>query len=161
LGIAAPALLIATMNGGRIAIPQVSSHASANATSRVLSTFIGSAFAQAASNAGAVTAVKQFAFPKETAAQQIFRGAFGITSKNLWFVICGSHLDAKAAEKQAVELRSKGFSADVYAPYGNTKFFAVVIGANLTYTDAQQLRIKAVNSGLPVDTYLWTFPTQQ
>lgn len=90
--------------------------------------------------------------------QQVYRGLFGATPKNVWFVISGSHPTREAAEKHAAEIRGKGFPAEVYAPYGNNPYYAVVIGSQMTLSEARQLRLKAIRSGLPKDTYLWTFP---
>jgi hypothetical protein len=75
-------------------------------------------------------------------------------------VIAGSHLKLEDASKQASEIGRKWpkYRGEVYAPYGNNPYYAVVIGANLTYEDAQALRRKAIQDGLPNDTYLWTFP---
>jgi hypothetical protein len=60
--------------------------------------------------------------------------------------------------KRANEIRKRGFSADVYAPYAENKYYAVVIGAQLTLSQARQIRQDARLKGLPDDTYLWTFP---
>ena len=101
--------------------------------------------------------LKQFSMPKETSSQQIARGLFGSVAKNVWFVIAGSHPTKEAADRQADGIRRRGFSADVYAPYGGNQFYAVVIGAQLSLSQAQQLQTRAIASGLPKDMYLWTF----
>lgn len=64
------------------------------------------------------------------------------------------------AEKQAKQISEKwqGFEGEVYAPYGEDPYYAVVIGANLTYQEARQLRQRAIAAGFSKDTYLWTFP---
>lgn len=149
LGIAAPALITAAINGGQVTIPEKPAEA-------VLRTslFVATAWAQPA----AETRLKEFSLPKETATQQVFRGLLGATPKNVWFVIAGSHRTQQAAEQQAAGIRRKGFPADVYAPYGGNPYYAVVIAAQVTLPQARQLRLKAIRSGLPSDTYLWTFP---
>lgn len=38
--------------------------------------------------------------------------------------------------------------------------YSVVIGANLTYADAQSSKQRAVAGGLRNDAYLWTFPAK-
>lgn len=153
LGIAAPALITAAINGSHVTIPeQPSPHAAATGSGHRIA-LISSAFAQPDQQE-----IKQFTLPKETAIQQITRGLIGSTPSNVWFVIAGSHLKKEDAEAQAAKIRAKGFAADVYAPYGDNPYYAVVIGAQLTRTEAQELRMKAINAGLPQDTYLWTFP---
>ena len=153
LGIAAPALVTAMINGSHITVPE-KPHTKVTINKLVeLIEIIPSAHAQDDQQD-----VKQFSLPKETAIQQISRGLFGSTPSNIWFVIAASHLKQDNAEKQAAEFRMKGFSADVYAPYMDNPYYAVVIGAFLTRSEAQQIQLKAIKSGLPMDTYLWTFP---
>ena len=58
--------------------------------------------------------------------------------------------------------RLKGFKAEVYAPYGaELQGYSVVIGANLTYEQAEELRQKAIRSGYSENTRLWTFPQKR
>jgi hypothetical protein len=149
LGIAAPALITAAINGGRITLPQTP----AIHTSHSSWSIISEAVAQPASEN-----IKQFSLPKETPSQQVVRGLFGTLPKNVWYVIAGSTTTKEEAERKAEEARKKGFPADVYAPYGGNPCYAVVIGSQLTQSQAQELRNKAVSAGLPKDTYLWTFP---
>jgi hypothetical protein len=151
--------LTAFINGSNVTIPQkLADRQAAVPTSTFFTTdtnLIASAYAQPP----AQEKIKQFSHPKETAAQQFYRGFFGSLPKNVWFVIAGSHLKKEDAERQAQQIQVKGFPADVYEPYGDNLYYAVVIGAHMTQSDAQKLRVKAINTGLPMDTYLWTFPT--
>lgn len=153
LGIAAPALITAAMNGGRVALPDAPAAPNQQVSWHILS----SAHAQAEP---ATHALKRFTMPEETSAQQIYRGFFGALPKNVWFVIAGSHLSQEDAEKQARRLRDnyRNFSAEVYEPYGGNPYYAVVIGAQLTLDEAKKLQQQALSSGFPKDTYLWTFP---
>jgi hypothetical protein len=82
---------------------------------------------------------------------------YGITGniQNGWFVISGSHSSETRAEKQSEELRLKGYDAKVFPPFGNSKYYGVVIGSYLTLEEAQALRLLAIKDGLPKDTYLW------
>jgi hypothetical protein len=160
-GIAAPALIIAFMNGNQIAVPRVGTSAPSKVAATFLLDVVASANAQSASLGVQNAGIKQFSYPKESPTQQVLRGAFGVISKRLWFVICGSYPDAAQAQQSAQTVRARGFNADVYAPYGDTKYYAVVIGANLSFEDAQELKTKAIKSGLSTDTYLWTFPDQK
>jgi hypothetical protein len=172
LGIAAPALLTALINGNNVSVPRVAQAAAAAppaaapAASTVawrwpdLTELLPSAHAQPAASARVPAALvpKVFTLPEETARQQVARGLWGAAPKNIWFVVAGSHLDKSDAEQQALQLRRKNFDADVYLPYGDNPYYAVVIGAQLTQRDASALRSRAVVAGLPADTYLWTFP---
>lgn len=152
LGIAAPALITAGINGDRISLPDA--HPVAHNPAYI--SFVAEACAQPPHQ----PTTKQFSYPLETVNQQIARGLFGKLPDNVWFVISGSHLSEESANKQAEELRKRGFSADVYLPYGGNPFYAVVIGGQMTRSDAQALQQKAITAGLPKDTYLWTFPRQ-
>jgi hypothetical protein len=159
LGIAAPALITAFINGSNVTVPKklADQHAAVSAVTSYAThiNLISSSYAQPPSQ----EEIKQFSLPEETAAQQFYRGFFGAIPKNVWFVIVGSHLKREDAERQAEQVRAKGFSAGVYEPYGGNPYYPVVIGAQLTLSEAQQLRLKAINTGLPKDTYLWTFPS--
>lgn len=148
LGIAAPALITAAINGGRVALPDAPP-----AKQAAVWEIVATAIAQPP-----VGTLKEFSLPVETSAQQIYRGLFGALPKNIWFVISGSHLERGDAERQAAEIRRRGFPADVYAPYGGNPYYAVVIGAQITRDEALALQRRAVAGGLPKDTYLWTFP---
>lgn len=152
LGIAAPALITAAMNGGRVSLPDAPAAPSQQVSWYILS--------QAYARTDTADNVKQFAMPEETSVQQIYRGFFGALPKNVWFVIAGSHVTQEAAEKQVRQIRDnyRDFSAEIYAPYGGNPYYAVVIGAQLTIQDAKQLQQKAISAGFPKDTYLWTFP---
>jgi hypothetical protein len=150
LGIAAPALITAAINGSRIPLPEKQAIAQASSSWSLIA------------NAHAQTAVEpeihRFSLPQETPSQQVYRGLFGAMPKNVWYVVAGSHPTTAAAEQQAIILRQKGFAAKVYAPYGSNPFYTVVIGSQITLEDARRLRSKAINAGLPKETYLWTFP---
>jgi hypothetical protein len=104
--------------------------------------------------------VKRFSLPVQSPADQFFQGLIGGTPKKVWFVIVGSHLHLGDATKQARQINGKlrDYKADVYAPYGDNPYYAVVIGANLTQEEAKALRDKAIKSGLPKDSYYKTFP---
>ncbi len=151
LGIAAPALITAAINGGRITLPDAPTEPSQTVSWHILS----QAYAETENQA---LSLKRFSMPEETPVQQIYRGLFGMIPKNVWFVIVGSHLNQEAAEKQAEKVRRGGFPAEVFAPYGGNPYYAVVIGWQITLAEARKLQKKAIEAGLPSDTYLWTFP---
>jgi hypothetical protein len=154
LGIAAPALITAILNGNNVPAPRPNITALTDPHAYYITFFPTPAYAQSPNEDN----VKHFTPPQETPSQQLKRGLFGTTQKNTWFVIAGSHLTEEEAKREAEQIRQKGFSADVYAPYGDNQYYAVVIGAMLTLPEAQQLRTKAIEAGLRRDTYLWTFP---
>ena len=82
---------------------------------------------------------------------------YGITGNipNGWFVIVGSHKNESDAKKQAESLNQQGYDARVYPPFGNNKYYGVMIGAYLTLEQAIELKNVAIKDGLPKDTYLW------
>jgi predicted nucleic acid-binding protein len=154
LGIVAPAIITALLNGTKIEAPKADvKHAETTTVSALL---IPKAYAQAVKKED----IKTFSLPKETSKQQLWRGLTGASPNNVWFVIVGSHLKIEDAKKQAqlIAKEWKDFKAEVYAPYGENLYYAVVIGANLTHEEAQKLRQKALLAGFSEDTYLWTFP---
>jgi sporulation related protein len=158
IGIAAPALITAMLNGNQVRLPNAqapSGNASTSLSMRINLTAF--AYAQELSQ----PQLKTFMLPQETVSQQISRGLFGSVPENVWFVIAGSFQVKENAVKQAQNFRRKGFNAEVYLPYGNNKNYAVVIGAMLTRPEAAQLQSKAIQAGLPSDAYLWTFPHER
>ena len=78
-------------------------------------------------------------------------------------MIVSSHATLADAERQAAQVNArpaKDFTAEVYAPYGSSTQYSVVIGANLTNADAEALRQRAIARGISKEAYLWTFPSQ-
>ncbi len=153
LGIAAPALITALLNGAQIEAAKIPSRA---ATPPASTSFIPSAYAQGTTKGQ----VRTFSLPKENLGEQVVRGLTGSRPKNVWFVIAGSHIKLGDAQRQAQQINQKwpNFTDEVYAPYGGNPYYAVVIGANLTYEEAQKLQQRVIAAGLPKDTYVWTFP---
>ncbi len=153
LGIAAPALITAIINAHNIDTAKINNAAGKKEISSI--TFVTRAYAQTGDKQ-----LKSFSLPEETTIEQIKRGLLGSRTNRIWFVIVGSHLNLEDAKKQAAGINNKqnNFHAQVYDKYADSQFYAVVIGANLTYEEAQLCRKKAIDSGLPKDTYLWTFP---
>lgn len=157
LGIVAPALITTLLSAGQVEVPKAVPKP--NPASPTSALFIPSAYAQDAEREG----VKTFSLPQEAWTQQFLRGLTGSTTKKLWFVIAGTHAQLEGAREQArrINQEGKGFKAEVYAPYGGSPQYSVVIGAHLTYEDAQQLRARAIAAGFPQETHLWTFPKAQ
>jgi hypothetical protein len=76
------------------------------------------------------------------------------------------HENQEQAARRVAEFaqneRLRDFKAEVYAPYGaELPGYSVVIGANLTYEQAEELRQKAIKVGFPENTRLWTFPQKR
>ncbi len=155
VGVSAPSLIagyISTANPTQIK-PQVDS-----AKQHALLFLVPSAHAQ---TPGATPAnLKRFTLPPQASSSEFISGLLGTHPKNVWFVIVGSHLDVNDARKQAQAINQefRNYRAEVYAPYADNPYYAVVIGANLTQNEAKALRDKAVRDGLPKDSYYKTFP---
>jgi hypothetical protein len=152
LGIVAPALITALLNGGNVEV--IKAPGQADRTTSVV--MVAEAFAQPPREGE----VKTYQGSVQSPVQQFFRGLTGSIPKEVWFVIAGSYPTLEEARKEArtINEAEKGFAAEVYAGYGEKAGFDVVIGANLTYEGAQRLRQKAVAAGLPRETMVWTFP---
>lgn len=104
---------------------------------------------------------KEFTFPAESRSSQFLEGLLGIRGKQLgtvYYVIVGSHKSFADALEQANSINSKTqeLKAEVYAPYGDNPFYAVVVGEPMKKPEAYLLKRKAIEIGLPRDTYLWT-----
>jgi len=104
--------------------------------------------------------LNRFTLPEPTALDQFLQGLIGASPKNVWFVIAGSFTSLDNAKSYAKKINDAfpGYHAQVYAPYLDNPNYAVVIGANLTQTDAKALRDKAVAAGINKQTYYKTFP---
>jgi hypothetical protein len=175
VGLTAPGLIIALMNGNvmnrsandlnsiqklynQAMLENVELKQKLKAIGSPTAFYGGIVLAQAQTTSGIT--VKDFSSPKNNSANQFWSGFTGSNSQNIWFVIAGSHLKREDAERQAAAINHEGkFRAEVYAPYGQNPYYAVVIGANLTLNVAKDFRNKAIRAGLPKDTYLWALPT--
>ncbi len=155
LGLAAPALIAGYITTSLVPMPS----AQAIPSTRVHAKFaiVGEAFAQSKAPA---RDLKKFSLPVQRPTAQFIQGFIGGTPQNVWFVIVGSHLRVEDAKAQAegINKQYQDFKAEVYEPYGGNPYYAVVIGANLTQSDAKALLGKAVNRGFPKDSYYKTFP---
>ena len=153
IGIAAPALITAAINGRQVTVPQAPVHSVA--LSAVDWIPLPGALAQSVVTA---SAARRYTLPPESAGQQVLRGLVGSQQQNIWFVVAGAHTTREAAQKQAAELRTKGQAADVYEPTLGNPSFTVVTGAQLTQDEARAQRERGLQRGLPASSYLWTFP---
>jgi hypothetical protein len=126
--------------------------------------FFAVVHAQTTANANEV---KRFTLPAPTASQQFLQGFAGVRPqpKNVWFVIATSNPSLAAAQAAAKAINSgfRGFHAEVYAPYLDNPNYAVVIGAQLSESDASALAAKAASAGMghgvkQYQPYYKTFP---
>jgi hypothetical protein len=155
LGVVAPALIIAAMNGANAS--QARTHFAAGpgpaaALSAVTGFFIPTAYAR-----GSDPEVKKFSPPKESVTEQLWRGISGSRSERVWFLIAGSSRDLRAAREQArrINRETPDFKAEVYED-GDS--YAVVIGpANLTLDEAKNLKQKALDAKVPAASELHLF----
>ena len=154
LGLAAPAMI-----AGFITTASINSNSAGSANLKIHSSYstLSSAHAQVPKKQ---SEIKKFSLPIQTSTEQFFDGFLGLTPNKVWFVIVGSYLNVEDARNQADQINSRfrDYKAEVYAPYGENPYYAVVIGANLTQTEARTLRDKAIKAGFPKSSYYKTFP---
>jgi hypothetical protein len=155
LGLAAPALLAVFINGN-IGNNQVLPTPVGNVN---LSMSIGARVAYAADDIYLNDGMLKE--PKVSGFSRFLRGALGTKLKtsegDAYFVIVGSHKNREDAEKQVEKLSKIDYKASVYNPYGFSKYYAVVIASNVTKDEAIRIKEKAIEDGLPPDSYVWTY----
>lgn len=158
LGIVAPALITALMNG-TTNVPHVQASntppapAAAVRVMDALDAFTPTAYAQAKQ-----TEIKEYSLPEESVTAQLWQGISGSHSERVWFVVAGTY-DANQLEKARALVRRIQQSKSGYNPevYKNDKYYAVVIGANLTYTQAKDRKQKASDAKIPTDGDIYLF----
>jgi hypothetical protein len=164
VGVSAPSLIAGYLSTANPSLQQRKT-GDTGQNGPVVQFLVSSAFAQAPrpsqTPAPAVREdVRRFTLPPQTASSKFFEGLLGLRPKNVWFVIVASHLNVNDAKKEAATLNQKfpGYHAEVYAPYADNPYYAVVIGAHLTQGEAKALRDRAVHDGLNPKSYYKTFP---
>jgi hypothetical protein len=153
LGVAAPALVTALLNGAN---QRNLVQAQQFVTPQTAGILVASLHAQEAA-----PPVREFAIPKESQSEQVWRGLTGSRADRVWFVIVAREASREAAGATATRINRthKSFKAEVYQPYQGRGSWSVVIGAGLTRADAMALRQKAVAAGM-ADADLWTPPEE-
>lgn len=147
LGILAPAIITSLINAGNakqsINIP------GNDARSSGYTLLIGDANARSQKGT-----FEQFDAHRESALQQLWRGFTGSRASGDWFVIAGSYSEPSTAKALADKINERrgGFEAKVYEDGAN---YRVVIGSHLTREAAEDVRKKAMESGLAVDAQLF------
>ena len=154
LGVAAPALVTALLNGAN--------HRSLLQHQQFVTPQAASIFVATLHAQEKTAPVREFVIPKESQSEQVWRGLTGARSDRVWFVIATRESTRTAASIAAARTNQahKGFQAEVYAPFEGKGSWSVVIGAGLTRADAMALRQKAVAAGM-ADADLWTPPEEQ
>lgn len=77
-----------------------------------------------------------------------------------WHVVVGSYTEKEKAMKRAEEVRAKGFTATVYDPDSDSQEYSVVIGAFQSFEEARKLRLRAIEAGFTKGVYLWISPKE-
>jgi hypothetical protein len=165
IGLGAPALLAGILTSASISNQVKNKPESSTTISYSIFSFIPEARAEPRAininNEINVSELKKFTVPSS---EQVLDGFLGIPPKSIWYVIAGSHINYEDAKKQATKinsqnliLRGKPIRAEVYAPFPGNSYYGVVIGENLSKSEAQMLRNAVVSKGLPKDTYTWAY----
>jgi len=150
LGIAAPALLTTAINGNSIANQTLMKEHSAASEYHF---FIKSAHAADTNYKN----LSDFKDPQINNAQLFLRGLIGtklFSDKEDWYVIIGSHKNIKNAKAQVASVKAKKYKAKIYEPTSGSKYYSVVIGANLDLERAEKLKAQAIKHGLAKDTFI-------
>ena len=73
-----------------------------------------------------------------------------------WSVIVATYASRELAEKRVRDMMKRWpkFNIDVFQPQAEKTHYLVVLGQNLSEDQAEELRKRAVDSGLPRDTYI-------
>jgi hypothetical protein len=170
LGLGAPALILSMINGLNVQhLSGPTSPADGTPSASLILPWESVAYAQEPVLSRRVAAgteeakLKSLAMPQRSAAQSFLAGLTGRPDRRVWFVIVRSEPKLEEARRSAADITAHfpGFKAEVYKPYKEGDPYPVVIGANLELREAQILREKAVKAGMPADTRLWTFPTEE
>ncbi|MEJ2405972.1 MAG: SPOR domain-containing protein [Candidatus Thiodiazotropha sp.] len=82
---------------------------------------------------------------------------YGISGKisNAWFVIVGSHDEARDAVRQAEVLKQRGYNARIVSDVKDQGKYVVSIGSFLNIKDAKALQKTAIRENLAKYPYLW------
>ena len=102
-------------------------------------------------------------FDNQNSAKSDFeQGLLGTQPENVYFVFDSRFLHPADALKRASELNlaQSSYEAQVYLPYQYDRYYYVVLGANLTYSTAIELRSDLIETGISMNATLWTFPTE-
>lgn len=138
VGIAAPALFMAGLNGVQVA--------------KQADWRTGIAWAQTVTLTCEKAGVRYFSRPTETKAEQIDRGLYGKSSTRTWFVILQYHQQIEPARDQAKLIMQKKLfpTVELYCAPDRRQpsiAFAVVVGEHLALKDAEAVLKRALEVG--------------
>lgn len=155
LGIIAPALFTGVLNG-TTNINEANlraGNAPPAATASVSDFFIPTAYAMADGQE-----VKTYSLPEESVTSQLWQGISGAKNERVWFVVAGTYKLNELEKARDLARRIAG-NSPAYKPqiYKNDKYYAVVIGENLTLAQAKVRKAKADEARVPTygDIYLF------
>ena len=91
-------------------------------------------------------------------AAQLWQGISGSQNENVWFVIAGTY-DTSELQKaremvRRIKQQSPGYGPEIYK---NDKYYAVVIGANLSLSQARARKQKATDAKIPTDGEIYLY----
>jgi hypothetical protein len=154
LGIVAPALLTALINGANVQNANLRAGTTpAAATAGLMDFFIPTAYAQTKD-----PEVKTYKRPEEGVAAQLWRGLSGSRDEQVWFVVAGTYKTSELQKAHELVQRIKQSSPDFNPEiYGNDQYYAVVIGAGLSRSEANARMQKATEAKIPTygEVYLY------
>ena len=155
IGIVAPALITALMNG-TTNVKNTTVRAStepAAATASVMDLIMPTAYAQ-----GEQQEIKAYTLPEESVAAQLWKGLSGARSDRVWYVVAGTYKSNELNKARELASRitktSPPYKASIYR---NDKYYAVVIGANLTLAQAKARKESASHAKMPTDGDIYLF----
>jgi hypothetical protein len=157
LGIAAPALMVAGLNGYHAAPDRPHASAAHRAAAPASGGLLSLPVAFAAEQQ---EPPKKFGLPEETARQGFVRGLLGKSNERVHFVIAGRYQDLETARREA--RRISGARPDVKADVYDDgtipgRRYAVVIGAHLTEKEAYALRARAQETRIAKDVTVYRY----
>lgn len=149
IGIVAPALITALMNGTtnvKDATLRASAEAPA-ASASLMDLIMPTAYAQDEEQD-----VKMFSRPSQSVASQLWQGISGSQNEKVWFVVAGTYKTNEVQKARELVRRiaqnSRNYNPQIYK---NDRHLVVVIGANLTLAQAKAVKEKAYEGKLPTD----------
>jgi len=102
--------------------------------------------------------IKTYTLPEESVASQLWKGLSGSQNEKVWFVVAGTYeigeLEKARELARKIAQSSPRYKASIYK---NEKYYAVVIGANMTLDQAKARRASAAEEKVPThgDIYLY------